>query len=198
MTKHKDSVEEREEVNTAEPNEAATNDVNQSTDETQSQANANSDAQSLEYKISELESQNEELQNRIVRLQADFENFKRRSRVEKEDILQFGTTRLLESLLPILDQLELALAVSRDATEQASIVKGVEMVAKQFSNVLEQEGLQPIQSIGEPFDPNLHEGVMQVEATEQFPAGTVAEELRKGYQLKGKVIRPAMVKVSQG
>jgi molecular chaperone GrpE len=143
------------------------------------------------------EQQLQELQNQYLRLQADFENFKRRSRAEREDLIQFATSRLIQSLLPVADNLELALMASKDAQDAASVAKGVEMVARQFQSILEQEGLTAMQVVGQPFDPNYHEGVMQVEATEEFPSGTVVEELRKGYLLKGKVVRPAMVKVSQ-
>jgi molecular chaperone GrpE len=148
-------------------------------------------------RVAELEQQLKDLQNQYLRLQADFENFKRRTRAEREDLIQFATSRLIQSLLPVLDNLELALVAGKDAQDAASVAKGVEMVVRQFQTILEQEGLTAMQTVGQPFDPNQHEGVMQVEASEEFPPGTVVEELRKGYVLKGKVIRPAMVKVSQ-
>ncbi|UOF88912.1 nucleotide exchange factor GrpE [Fodinisporobacter ferrooxydans] len=148
-------------------------------------------------KIQSLEEQLRERENRNLRLQADFDNFKRRSRAEREDLVQFATNRLIQALLPVLDNLDLALVSGQNAADAASVVKGVEMVARQLSGVLEQEGLTVMEAAGQAFDPNLHEGVMQVEATDEYPAGTVVEELRKGYLLKGKVIRPAMVKISQ-
>lgn len=132
--------------------------------------------------------------NRALRLQADYENLRRRTRQEREELLKFGSEQLIKNLLPVLDNFERALASAGDGGEK--FISGVEMIHRQLNEVLNAEGLTPIPAKGEPFDPNLHEAVMQVEDTGE-PENTIAEELRRGYYLKGKVIRPSMVKVAK-
>ncbi|WP_333871301.1 nucleotide exchange factor GrpE [Desulforamulus putei] len=132
--------------------------------------------------------------NRALRLQADYENLRRRTRQEREDLLKFGAEHLIKNLLPVLDNFERALASAGDGGEK--FISGVEMIHRQLNDILSAEGLAPIPAKGEPFDPNLHEAVMQVEDTGE-PENTVVEELRRGYYLKGKVIRPSMVKVAK-
>lgn len=132
--------------------------------------------------------------NRALRLQADYENLRRRTRQEREELLKFGSEQLIKNLLPVLDNFERALASAGDGGEK--FISGVEMIHRKLNEVLNAEGLTPIPAKGEPFDPNLHEAVMQVEDTGE-PENTIAEELRRGYYLKGKVIRPSMVKVAK-
>ncbi|MDO7788241.1 nucleotide exchange factor GrpE [Desulforamulus aquiferis] len=144
----------------------------------------------LDEKNAEAEANN----NRALRLQADYENLRRRSRQEREDLIKYGSEHLIKELLPVLDNFERALASSGDGGDK--FVSGVEMIHRQFIEVLTNEGLTPVPSVGEQFDPNHHEAVMQVEDTGS-PENTVVEELRKGYFLKGKIIRPAMVKVAR-
>lgn len=138
----------------------------------------------------------EALQNheRALRLQADYENLRRRTRQEREDLLKYGSEQLITSLLPVLDNFERALASAGDGGEK--FISGVQMIHRQLSETLSKEGLAPVAAEGEQFDPNIHEAVMQVEDTGN-PENTVVEELRRGYYLKGKVIRPAMVKVAR-
>lgn len=144
--------------------------------------------------LGKLAAENEENRGRYLRAQADFDNFRRRSRQEKEEFAAYANTKIIEELLPVLDIFNMALKSSAD-TDTKMLLQGIEMVHRQFIGVLEKEGLQPIDAIGQTFDPNVHEAVMNIESDQ--PANTVVEELRKGYRLKEKVIRPAMVKVSQ-
>lgn len=137
----------------------------------------------------------EELQQRLLRLQADYDNFRRRTRLEKEAFAKYASQQLMEKLLPVLDNFERALAAGESAADVASFVKGVDMIFRQLTDVLAQEGLEPIQAAGEPFDPELHQAVMRVES-EEHGDNVVVEELQKGYKLKDKVIRPSMVKVN--
>lgn len=134
----------------------------------------------------------EDYLTRLQRLQADFENFRRRVTKEKEDFAKYASESLICSMLPILDNFERALA----SGESGNLLTGVEMIFRQFKEVLEKEGLCPINAVDNPFDPNCHEAVMQVE-TDEHPDNTVIEEFQKGYLLKDKVIRPAMVKVAK-
>ncbi|AQS59911.1 nucleotide exchange factor GrpE [Desulforamulus ferrireducens] len=132
--------------------------------------------------------------NRALRLQADYENLRRRSRQEREEIIKYGSEQLIKNLLPVLDNFQRALAAAGDGGEK--FINGVEMIHRQFFDVLKGEGLAPIPALGEQFDPNIHDAVMQVEDSNQ-PENTVVEELLVGYYLKGKVIRPSMVKVAK-
>ncbi|HJV44603.1 MAG TPA: nucleotide exchange factor GrpE [Bacillota bacterium] len=137
----------------------------------------------------------EESHNRYLRVQADFDNFRKRTRKEKEDSMKYASLPVVEALLPAVDNLERALTASYDATNLESLLKGVEMVYRQIQQVLEQEGLQVIEAVGKPFDPQIHQAVMQEESADQ-EAGAILQELQKGYMMKDRVIRPSMVKVS--
>lgn len=146
-------------------------------------------------KIEQLKLKNDELQNRLLRVQADYDNFKKRTIKEKEELAKYAAAQLVESLLDAVDNFERAILASNESRNYDSLVQGVEMVYRQLGDVLAKEGLELIEAIGQPFNPEFHQAVMQVE-TDQYEAGYVVEELQKGYIFKGKVIRPSMVKVS--
>jgi molecular chaperone GrpE len=137
----------------------------------------------------------DENHERFMRVQADYDNFRRRSRLEKEDFAKYASLKLVEQLLPIVDNFERALAASQQAKDYDALIKGIEMTAKQLDQVLESEGLKSIESVNQPFNPEFHQAIMQVES-EEHEEGIIVEEIQKGYMLKDKVIRPAMVKVS--
>lgn len=130
--------------------------------------------------------------NRLLRLQADFENYKRRTLKEREDLLHYGTENLVCSLLPVLDNLERAI---QSQGGEEGLLKGVEMVCQQFQEALKSQGVSKICAVGEQFDPNLHQAVMRLPSTEH-PDNQIVEEFQTGYQLKDRVIRPSMVKVA--
>lgn len=134
----------------------------------------------------------DELSNRLLRLQADFDNFRRRSRQEKEELSQMVAGEVIRELLPVLDNFERALAAP--GQDAAQIRTGVEMVYRQFGGILEKLGVKPIAAVGSPFDPASHEAVMRVEDAGK-PDGLIVEELQKGYEVNGRVLRPSMVKV---
>ncbi len=137
-----------------------------------------------------------ELEDRLLRVHADFDNFRKRTRQEKEELLTFANTKVVGDLLPVLDNFSLALQAAESASEAESIAKGVGMVYKQLVGLLENLGLRVMEPIGQAFDPNLHEAVM-AEAVEGQNPGTVIAVMRTGYYFKDKVLRPAMVKVSE-
>ena len=137
----------------------------------------------------------DEYKTSYLRAQADFDNFRRRSRQEKEEFATYANVKILEELLPVLDTFDMALK-TQEGSDVKMLLAGIEMVHRQLITTLNNYGLQEISAVGQPFDPNLHEGIMQVES-EEHPANTVVEELRKGYKVKDKVVRPSMVKVSQ-
>jgi len=147
-------------------------------------------------RLSQVESQRDEYLDTLRRVQAEFENYRKRVIKEQTALVDRATQGLVEQLLPVLDSFELALknsdAAGSDDTE--SVRKGVELVYAELLGVLEKAGLSRVEAEGKPFDPNVHEAVMQEEG-EGEPV--VTDVLRTGYTLKGRVLRPAMVKVSR-
>ena len=135
----------------------------------------------------------DDLAERLKRLQADFDNFRRRTRQEKEELSAVVGEGMLLQLLPVLDNFERAIAASEQA-DSAALKSGIEMIYRQFFQTLERLGLAPLQAVGVQFDPQIHEAVMSVQ-DDAYSDGFVAEELQKGYAVRGKVIRPSMVKV---
>lgn len=144
----------------------------------------------------ELRKQLEAEQNKYLRLLADYDNFKRRTQIDKDLANKFRSQSLLSDILPVLDNFERALSLQTTSEESASVMKGVEMVQKSLIEAVSREGLEEIKAVGEPFDPNFHQAVMQ-EKDDSAEPGTVLQELQKGYILKGRVLRPAMVKVNE-
>jgi molecular chaperone GrpE len=128
-------------------------------------------------------------------LQADFENYRKRVEREMADNRQFGNLRLLSDLIVVNDELELALKEADQSKENPTIVDGIGMVHKRLMSILSKEGVQKIQSLGSKFNPDLHEAALRVESDEED--GTVMEEIRQGYTLRGKVLRPSIVKVAE-
>lgn len=135
----------------------------------------------------------EELFGRLARLQADFDNFKKRTAKEKEDFYKFASEKLILGILPVLDNFERALGTMGENQEFKA---GVEMIYKQLCEALKAEGLTLMDAVGKEFDPSEHQAIMQVES-EDYAENIVAEEFQKGYKLKDKVIRYAMVKVAK-
>jgi molecular chaperone GrpE len=138
----------------------------------------------------------EDYLTRLKYLQADLENFKKRFDREAEQIKNYCTERLIIQLLEVVDELELAVKNGEISTSPESLLEGVEMTLKKFRKVLEQEGVTPIESPeGKVFDPTRHNAIAAVEQ-DDVADGTVIEEIRKGYMMRGKVIRPTIVKVA--
>lgn len=137
----------------------------------------------------------DEYQGRALRAQADFDNFRRRTQKEKEELAQYATSKLVTELLTVLDNFERALVTTPTNPESEAFTKGVNMIFRQLDGVLKTEGLMAMETVGQPFNPEYHQAIMQVES-EEYEEGIVTEEVQKGYLLKDKVLRPAMVKVS--
>ena len=150
----------------------------------------------LQAELDQTKNQAEEYYTHLQRLQAEFDNYRKRTQKEKEDFAKYASERVVEGLLPVLDNFERAVEASKTTQDMKSFSQGVEMIFKQLQGILAKEGLAAIEAVGQPFDPNLHEAVLQVDS-EDYPESTVVEELQKGYYLKEKVIRPSMVKVSR-
>lgn len=148
----------------------------------------------LQANSSDLEKKIEELNQQLLRTAADFDNFRKRSRLEKEQLVEYANSEFMKQLLPVLDSFELALKVEEPGEEVKKFLAGIEKVRKQFWEILEKAGLQEIPGLGEKFDPEKHEAVMQV-ADPEKEDNTIVGELRKGYKYKERIIRAGMVQV---
>jgi molecular chaperone GrpE len=149
----------------------------------------------LEGKIAELESAAAEARDRYLRVAADFENFKKRSRQTQLETIQHASAELINRLLPGLDDLHKALE-HRPKGIDPSWLKGVELSVRKLEEALETHGLEAIDAVGAPFDPKLHEAVGHEESREH-PEDTVVSELRRGYRIRDRVVRPALVKLAR-
>jgi molecular chaperone GrpE len=132
-----------------------------------------------------------------LRSQADFENYKKRTAREKEDAIKYANGSLLERLLPIIDNFELGLAAARGEGETSPIYSGMSLVLKQLNDFLANNGLQPIEAVGQKFDPNFHESIAH-EPSDEVPEGVVTRQTRRGYRFKDRLLRPSSVVVSSG
>lgn len=178
--------------------EAAQEDAAEGSEE-EAPEEAASEAAAMQEEIEALKGQVEKLtgdlqekKDCLLRLQADFDNFRRRSAKEREEISAVVTQNFCKDMLPLLDNFERAMAAETKDVE--AFQKGVEMIFTQFQEVLKKNGLEQIEAVGQKFDPNFHQAVMRVEDPEKED-DTVAQELQKGYMVKGRVIRPSMVQV---
>jgi len=150
----------------------------------------------LRRRVEELEALNRELNDQFLRLAADFDNFRRRVRQNEEAVRAAAAEALMKDLLPILDHLEMAVAAAGDLLE-TPFGQGVSLIRQQLLDVLARHGLEPLAAQGKPFDPQTMEAVAVDAATDNVPAGHVSAELRRGYKLNGKLLRPSLVKVAQ-
>lgn len=132
-----------------------------------------------------------------LRAAADLDNYRKRASRDKDDAIQYANLKLLERLLPVVDHFELGLAEARKAGEGSALLSGMEMVFKQLQDFLTEQGVQPVAAVGEKFDPHIHDALAQ-EPSEDAPEGQVTKQLRKGYRLKERLLRPANVVVSKG
>jgi len=146
----------------------------------------------LEKTLEEERKRNEEYLTSLRYLQADFENYRKRVDREIRELEEFSTLGLVRKLIPVLDDLDLAVATAGKAADKG-ILEGVKMVQKNLNSALESEGLHRIKAVGEPFNPSSHEAVDKVQGKDN--SDKVIEEMRKGYTFKGKVLRPSAVKV---
>ena len=138
----------------------------------------------------------EEADNRYLRLQADFDNFRRRTRLDQEASQKYRAQKLITDLLPAIDNFERAMKIEADNEQTKTLLQGMDMVYRSLLDALKNEGVEPIESVGKEFDPHQHQAVMQGE-DENYGSNIVTDEFQKGYLLKDRVIRPAMVKVNQ-
>jgi molecular chaperone GrpE len=134
--------------------------------------------------------------DRLVRMTADFDNYKKRAARERQEAISFANENLLAKLVPVLDAFEMALAAASHDPAAKSLQTGILMVSNQLKSILTEAGLEEIEAGGKPFDPNLHEAVSQQESTDA-PEGQVVRQIRKGYKFRNRLLRPAGVVVAK-
>ncbi len=137
-----------------------------------------------------------ELEDKVMRQMAEFENFRRRTEKEKQMMFETGARSIIEKILPVIDNFERGLSTISEEEKETGFASGMNMIYKQLLTELENIGVKAIEAVGEPFDPNLHNAVMQV-ATEEYESGTVTQELLKGYTYRDSVVRHSMVAVAE-
>ncbi len=185
-----EALEREEETSAA---EEAVETTEEATEETTEEIIEEPVKESPEDKIKELEQAVKDNFDKFLRKAAEFENFRKRTNNEKAGMYNNGVRDTVEKLLPVIDNFERAVEMSEE--KESSLYKGVEMILKQFLEIIASLGVEEIPALGEPFDPNVHSAVMHIE-DEKCDENVVVEVFQKGYRLGDRVIRPSMVKVA--
>ena len=190
-----DAVDTDTTEDTAEENEASEAENAEAADEAESSENPeNAEKKEGFFKKNKKDEQIEDLQDRLKRQMAEFDNFRKRTEKEKSQMFDMGARTIIEKILPVVDNFERGLAAVPEEQREDAFVSGMDKVYKQMLTELESIGVKPIEAMGQEFDPELHNAVMQVE-NEELESGTVAQELQKGYMYKDTVVRHSMVSV---
>lgn len=179
------AVEETEETSQAEGTNEASEEV---TEEAQEETKTSAKPDKKDQKV-------QELNDKLMRTIAEFDNFRKRSEKEKSTMFEFGAKDIIEKILPVLDNFERGLGSISEEEKESAFAQGIEQIYKQFVSVLEDAGVKAIETVGKEFDPNLHNAVMHVE-DDSFGENIIAEEFQKGYMYKESVVRHSMVKVA--
>ena len=148
-------------------------------------------------KLKAAEQKADEYYDRLLRTSAEFDNYKKRTTREMRDVVRYANEKLLKELLSVVDNLERAIiSAQQDNAEDDALLEGVRLTLNEIEKILERHNVQPVKALGEPFDPNFHQAMMQAESEDQ-PVNTVIQEMQKGYVLHDRLLRPAMVVVSK-
>ena len=170
--------------------------VESDTEETEALEKPDKRKKRADKKQDVLQGKIDELEDRVKRQMAEFDNFRKRTEKEKSAMFETGARSVIEKILPVVDNFERGMATAPDAEESKAFVEGMSMIYKQLMDELEKMEVKPIEAVGVEFDPNLHNAVMQVESDE-YESGVVAQELQKGYTYRDTVVRHSMVAVVQ-
>ena len=190
-------IEGADEENTQAAEETKDTDVNEAKSEDDASADADEKKGLFKKKKKDKkDEQIEELNDRLKRQMAEFENFRKRSEKEKSQMFDMGAKTIVENILPVIDNFERGLAAVPDDKKDDPFITGMDKVYKQMLTELDAAGVKPIECVGQEFDPDFHNAVMQVE-NDELESGTVAQELQKGYMYKDSVVRHSMVSVVQ-
>ncbi|MBI2874748.1 MAG: nucleotide exchange factor GrpE [Firmicutes bacterium] len=151
---------------------------------------------SLREELAAKSTEAEEYLTLLRRSRADLENFRRRSQQERSELMLYAAVPVMGKLLPVLDNLERAIEAARGTGESGPLCEGVELILRQLADLLKEEGLEPLDPVGQTFDPQFHEAVEQADS-EEHADGTILKELQRGYRLRGKILRPSLVRVAR-
>ena len=169
--------------------------VQETLSDEQSAEQVEGDLNAISEAVAKLTEERDQIQDQLVRTMADFQNYKKRQQAEQAMVRQYATESLVMTLLPALDNFSRAVGAAENGGSMESLLTGVKAIDKQLRFILEQQGVQAMVSVGQPFDANIHEAIGTV-ATAEYEADTVVEEVATGYRMGEKVIRPATVRVS--
>ncbi|MBO4844890.1 MAG: nucleotide exchange factor GrpE [Lachnospiraceae bacterium] len=194
----KDTVKEEEdsqETEQPETEEASQEEAAEAEEETQ-EGGILKNFKKKDKKLEALENQKKELEDKVMRQMAEFENYRKRTEKEKATMFEMGAKSVIEKMLPVVDNFERGLASVSEEDQTDPIYEGMNLIYKQLIGELDKLGVKPIEALGQEFNPDLHNAVMQVES-EEFEEGIVAQELQKGYMYRDSVVRHSMVAVAQ-
>lgn len=175
--------------------EADNGETSAGTENQEAETRENEAKEAKDAKKDPKDAQIEELQDRLKRQMAEFDNFRKRTEKEKAAMYEIGAKDIIEKILPVLDNFERGLAAVPEDEKGSSFAEGIEKIYKQFVKTLEDAGVETIEAVGQQFDPNLHNAVMHVE-DEKYGENEIAMELQKGYKYRGSVVRHSMVQVA--
>ena len=175
--------------------EADNGETSAGTENQEAETRENEAKEAKDAKKDPKDAQIEELQDRLKRQMAEFDNFRKRTEKEKAAMYEIGAKDIIEKILPVLDNFERGLAAVPEDEKDSSFAEGIEKIYKQFVKTLEDAGVETIEAVGQQFDPNLHNAVMHVE-DEKYGENEIAMELQKGYKYRGSVVRHSMVQVA--
>ena len=165
--------------------------------ETSQETEVEGTEEGLATQLNKVREEARDIEDRMLRLAAEFENYKKRMQRERETMMKYAEENVLKELLPTLDNLERAIEQGRDSDDASALLEGVEMTFKGLLGALEKIGLKPLSGVGEEFDPNFHEA-LAAEPSDEVPANVILQEYQKGYMFKDRLIRAAKVVVSKG
>src|SRR6185369_5317622 len=166
----------------------------QAEDESTQQGSSTTQPSQLEAELENLKAEKATYLDRLARLQAEFDNYRKRAAKEQQDFRDYALADALKQVLPILDSLDRALKTENASTDDFR--SGIELIDRQFHDVLSRLGVEPIQAAGQPFDPTFHQAIQMVD-TQDVADNHVVDELQRGYRIKDRLLRPAMVRVAQ-
>ena len=189
-----DSVKEAETTEDT-ASETEEKDTEETAEETEGSSKEDSDDNKKGFFKKKKDKKDEQIEDRLRRQMAEFENFRKRTEKEKSQMFDMGAKTIVEKVLPVIDNFERGLAAVPEDKKEDAFVVGMDKIYKQFLTTLEEAGVKPIEAVGQEFDPNFHNAVMHVE-DEGLGENIVAEELQKGYMYRDAVVRHSMVKVA--
>lgn len=171
-------------------------DISASVEPEGEESGTESEVETLKEELTQALSDAKNHQEQYLRTLADMENLRKRTQREKEDLAKFANENILREILPVIDNLERAVEHAEQSESKDGLFEGVQLTLTQFSQLLEKFGVEPVDAVGQPFDPAYHQAMGQVESAEH-PPNTVVQQMQKGYQLNNRLLRPAFVMLSK-